>query len=52
MPPPVDLDPVPFLHPLVATFRLVCALKQPDLRYLAAAKVRGRCPNALGTGQQ
>ena len=25
LPPPVDLNPVPFLYPLVAAFRLVCA---------------------------
>jgi hypothetical protein len=25
VPPPLDFDTVPFLYPLVATFRLVCA---------------------------
>ena len=28
VPPPVDLNAVPFLCPLVATFRLVCAASQ------------------------
>jgi hypothetical protein len=28
MSPPVDFDTVPFLYPLVATFRLVCGLTE------------------------
>jgi hypothetical protein len=31
MPPPVDLNPVPFLCPLVAAFRLVCIVTNSRL---------------------
>ena len=31
MPPPLDFDAVPFLFPLVATFRLVCALTSQSI---------------------
>src|ERR1700732_1313799 len=30
MPPPLDFDTVPFLYPLVATFRLVCAVRSKE----------------------
>ena len=37
VPPPLDFNSMPFVYPLVAALRLVFALKQRDLRYLAAA---------------
>jgi hypothetical protein len=31
VPPPVDFDPVPLMRPLVATFRLVCAVSLAEM---------------------
>lgn len=48
MPPPVDFNRVPLLHPLVAAFRLVCALTYSVTRSALSTSTADFRPMAPG----